>query len=353
MFRRILGLAAVLAVLLPATVFGSGYSIYEQGAAVMGMAGAGTASVNDPSALFYQPSAITRLPGQHLQIGGHGISPVISFAGTPDYPGYGVTEEMTRQTFLIPNAYYTYNSGKKWAIGAGLNAPFGLGIEWKEPDTFTGRTIVTKGDLRTLNGNLTFAYAPSEHWSVAVGFDALFAEVELHSTQTALIPGGGGITNVATTELKSHYTPGYGWNAGFTATLNEQWRYGLNYRSAVIVDVTDGDATFTQIPYNSGTAGIDGPFNAAVAAGLPPNQKVGTTLRFPAIWSAGLAYSPCAPWTLEGDINLIQWSLFTDLPITFATTPSLNKSIVEDYRDVFQFRFGAEHRLPSWTYRLS
>jgi long-chain fatty acid transport protein len=347
--------AAILAIAaaLPALAHASGYQIYEQGAAVLGMAGAGTASVHDPSALFYNPAAITRLKGQQLMLGGHMLSPVVSFAGTPAYPGYGVTEEMTRQNFFIPNVYYTYNSGKKWALGAGINAPYGLGIEWKDPDTFTGRYIVTKGDLHTLNATVTGAYALNPRWSFAVGFDAVWANVSLKSIELATIPGGsGGTANVANVELKSDYTPGYTWNAGFDASPNDQWRFALHYRSFAVIKVDKGTATFQQIPYSSGNPGFDDPFNAAVAASLPPNQTVKTTLRMPAIWSAGAAYSPKPDWTIEGDFNVIQWSVFTDIPLEFQTTPSANKTIVEDYHDSVQFRIGAEHRLPSWTYRF-
>ena len=53
------------------------------------------------------------------------------------------------------------------------------------------------------------------------------------------------------------------------------------------------------------------------AASLPPDQDASTTLRFPAIWSAGLAWMPTSAWTAEVTANFTEWSVFRDLPIHF------------------------------------
>jgi len=348
--RRAVSALALAAVFAPGLAAGSGYSIYEQGAAVMGMAGAGTASVSDPSAMFYNPAALTRLEGMQVYVGGAMLNPVTSFAGTPAYPGYGVTEEMKRQTFVVPNVYATHRYQNHWAVGVALNSPFGLGIEWKDPDTFTGRRIVTKADLKTINGALSGAYEVNPKWSLAAGGNITFAKVLLRNYQVQDPMPGGGSANVAVTELNSGYKPGYGWNAALLFSPNAEWRVGAVYRSKVIVDV-DGDATFTQIPYTAGTPTFNAQFNAAVAAALPPGQGVSTTLRFPATWTAGAAWTNDA-WTVAADFVYLEWSVFTDLPLEFASSPALNQTIVENYDNSFQIRAGAEHRLPKFTYRF-
>jgi long-chain fatty acid transport protein len=348
--KRALGVFALVAVVAPGTAAASGYSIYEQGAAVMGMAGAGTAAVSDPSAMFYNPAAMTRLEGTQLYAGGALLSPVTSFAGTPAYPGYGVTEEMKRQNFAVPNLYLTHRYPTKWAVGVALDAPFGLGIEWQNPAEFTGRRIVTKGDLKTFTIALSGAYAVNPKFSVAAGGNVTYAKVLLRNYQVQDQMPGGGSANVAITELSSGYQPGYGWNAALLFTPDDAWRLGASYRSRVIVDVS-GDATFEQIPYTGGTPTFNAQFNAAVAAALPPDQGVGTTLRFPATWTAGAAWTKAA-WTVAADLVYFEWSTFNDLPLEFATTPALNRAIVENYDNSFQIRAGAEHRLPRFTYRF-
>jgi long-chain fatty acid transport protein len=344
---KALGLpVAVWLALSPAAARSAGYSIYEQGAAVLGMAGAGVASVGDASAVFYNPGALTRLEGTQVLVGGTVLAPVTSFAGIAPYPGYGVTEEMERQYFFPPTVYVSHRLSHGWAAGAGLNAPYGLGIEWKDPDRFTGRYIATKADLKELNANLSAAWAPNPHCSAGVGLDLAFARVNLQNRKQAVVPGGGGaVADVAKIVLDSDYKSGWGWNAAISAAPAPAWKLAASFHSLVVVKPS-GRATFTQIP--TGNAAFD----AGVAAALPPNQGVSTVLRFPATWTGAVAWSFRPAWTVEADANFFEWSAFKDLPIRFSQTPSANETLVEDYDDSWQFRVGAEHRLTRYTYRF-
>jgi long-chain fatty acid transport protein len=341
----LLAAVVLVAVLLPAHARAAGYAIYEQGAAALGMAGAATASVNDASAVFFNPAAMTRLEGTRIYVGASALQPVTSFAGKSPNPGFGVTEEMVRQTFYPPTIYATHRLKKGWAVGAGINAPYGLGVEW-DPNTFSGRYIVTKVDLQTINGSACLAWAPNDQWSFSGGADVMYAKVLLKNRTLAVVPGGGGGTvDVAETELKSDLTPGAGWNAATLFTPTSQWRLGAYYRSKVVVHVDDADADFAQIETGNAV------FDAGVAASLPPDQAVSTVLRFPAIWSAGAAFEPAKTWTIEADFIFFEWSLFKDLPINFRTTTSRNAVRVEDYEDSWQIRTGAEHRRGNVAYR--
>ncbi len=341
--------AAVLStvLLVPCAAHGAGYSIYEQGARALGMAGASTASVDDGSALFYNPAALTRLKGKQLFLGGTWLTTVNSFAGVDPFPGVGTVEAMERGNFFPPQLYWTspLGAGEKLAYGVGVNAPFGLGVEWKDPENFTGRDRVTKAVLQTLNANFSLAYAIHPRWSVAAGFNALFAKVELHSIKTFVTDGGRPV-NVAKAKLSSDFKPGYAFNGGILLTPCDQWRIGLNYRSRTEVDISDGKAEFTQIL--SG----DPVFDGTIAAGLPRDQAVATKLKFPAMWSLGAAWNPTPSWTCEVDGNWHKWSAFDNLPLTFKADPSLDQTVQEDYQDQFQVRLGAEHRLQHYTYRF-
>lgn len=339
---RGLALAALLA---PAAVHAAGYSIYEQGAAALGMAGAYTASANDASAQFFNPAALTRLEGKQFSLGGTWLSTRTSFAGVDPSPGFGITEKMKTGNFFPPTVYWTNKLGSQWAYGVGVNSPFGLGVEWKDPDRFTGRERVTKATLQTLNGSFNLAWQPYENLSLAAGANALFAKVELNNVATFLTSGGQPV-NVSRAKLESDFTPGYGFNVAMLADLAPEWRFGVTYRSKVEVKVDDGKAKFTQI--FTGDAALD----AAVTAGLPANQTVKTDLVFPAVLAIGLSWQPRPEWTYEVDGNWTAWSAFEKLPLKFPSDPALDQDVIEDYADQWAVRVGAEHRLATWTYRL-
>ncbi len=342
---RAFAAALVAATLTPGLVLGAGYTITEQGARAMGMAGAGAAAVNDASALYYNPAALARLEKKELQLGATWLTTRTSFAGLDPYPGIGVTEEMVPGNFYLPTAYWANRIGEsRVSYGVGLNAPYGLGVEWKSPETFTGRERITEAHLQTANANFSLAWAPNDRWSFALGANALMAKVELNLIQTQVTSGGEPV-NVASATLEGGFTPGYGPQFGVLYTPDPNWRFGFNYRGEIDVTIDDGKADFTQI------ATGDAAFDAAVAAGLPPDQGVATDIVLPALFSSGVAWTPSADWTWTMDVNFAKWSAFEKLDLRFEDS-SLNQVIREDYNDAWQVRIGAEHRMPGYAYRF-
>jgi len=331
-------IACASLLIIPVAAPAAGFLIFEEGAKALGAGGAFTARADDPSAVFFNPAGICQLNGSSLYLGGTGIITNSDFAGVDPDPGYGVLEKTETQFFNPISLYYTRKINDNLSAGIGVFNPFGLGRSWEDPETFTGRHIAYKVDLKTFYFNPTLAWKVNDKISFGAGAQLVYSSVELkqYKEQWDIITGSG-FFNVANVELDGNNTIDFGFNAGILIQPNEDFSLGISYRSNVKVDY-EGDAGFTQV--STGNAVLD----SAVAAGLPAGQAVNTKIEFPPLVSVGLAYKGIADWVFEIDLNWVGWSTFDALPFDFQTDNALDTSRPQNYEDKFSLRTGAEYR---------
>jgi long-chain fatty acid transport protein len=332
----------------PQVAHAAGYSLYEQSARALGMAGAFTARANDPSAIFFNPAGLAQIDdGGSLLLSPNLIYFKAEFSGVAPFPGYGVEEETKEKTFPPFAAYYAQGIDHKYALGIGVYNPYGLEVDWQNPDTFTGRYISTRAQIKPFYYVPSFAVALSDKFRVGAGVNLVLSNVELERHIAAYDPILDVTQDIGTVVLESEPGFGAGFNAGAQWTASRRLRLGATYRSRVTIDYT-GSADFTQRLTG------DAPFDAAVTASFPPDQAVATSIPFPAQASFGVAYSPCSSWSYEADFNFTWWSEFDRLSIAFAQTPSRNVDVTESWDDVINIRAGAEYRkggTAAWSYR--
>ncbi len=331
--RAFLGLSAVgLMLALPMSSAQAGaFSIYEQGARAMGRASAFAASPSDPSAMFYNPAGLAMLDGTQIYVGATLIAPSGEFEGSGALAG--VTETQTSHVFTPPNVYISHRLNEKIVLGLGVHAPFGLGTEWENPESFTGRYLSTKTDIAGVAINPTVAFSVSDQLSIGVGVDIRMSMVTLdrYSFYDATAFGLG-ILDVATAELETDMASAIGFNAGLLFEASDQITLGAAYRAAVDVDY-EGTATITQIL--TGVAPIDG-----AVAGSVGEHAVATSIAYPSVTTLAVAFQATDQLLLEVDVNLTGWSSFEDLSIT--GLPTGPEVIDENYENSMTIRIGAE-----------
>jgi long-chain fatty acid transport protein len=340
--------AATLVLLLAGAAPGAhaaGFSIFEQGARGMGFAGAFVAVANDPSAIFHNAGGIGFLKGKNVYLGGTLVSPSFDFTGQDPFPGAGVVESSVSNIIPIPALYYTHQFSETVVFGVGVHTPFGLRTEWEQPDQFTGRFLSQRADLKSVSVNPTVGFRLADRLSLGVGFDVRLAKVELLRSVPTVNPFTLRVIDIATANLESDWSSGFGFNVGLLGKPSDSWSVGLAYRHKVNVDFS-GSGVFNQLP--TGNSQLD----ALVAASLPNGQTPLTTeVTFPGIFSGGVAYTT-DNWTFSGEVDWFQWSTFDELDIVFTDRPELSQVIREDYSNSWQFRFGVERRLgQSWAVR--
>jgi long-chain fatty acid transport protein len=341
-----LAVLGLLALAVPAGA--AGFGLFEQGAKGMGLAGAFTAQADDPSAMFHNAGGIAFTEKRAFYVGTTYVTfTKADFKGGTPFPGTGVTAEQKTLSQFLPNAYWAQPITDTWKFGLGIEAPFGLTTEWKNPASFAGRYLSSKAALRAIDLNPTLAWKLTPNFGLGLGLIARFSDVELRRYVPFLNPFTQRLVDVASVKLDSGFEQGYGWNIGLLDRYNESFSWGLSYRSKVKVDY-DGTAHFTQI--STGNPVID----AIIAQRLPFGSGVDakTSIEFPDMASLGvnLAFSPTV--RLELDANWTGWSTFDKLPITFTQYPPLSSLVVEDWQDVWNYRAGLSWKTTTCEWRF-
>jgi long-chain fatty acid transport protein len=348
---RWLAAAALLAAAVGSPAFGAGFGIFEHGSRAMGMAGAFTAQADDPSALFHNAGGLAFVEQSELTAGVTWIKGAeAEFEGAAPFPGSGARHEQELLSEYPPHAYYVAPINRKWKWGVGVNAPFGLVTEWKNPDTFAGRFISTKASLQGVDLNPTIGWQVTPNFGLGFGAIGRFSAVELNRHVGAVNPFTQTAVNVGRVKIESDgFDSGYGWNVGLLHKVTPRLSWGLSYRSQVSIDF-QGDGRLTQIPTGNAQ------FDAIIRARTPfdTNLPVETTVDFPDMASLGVAVGITPRLLVEVDANWTGWSAFEEVVIVGGdptaravfgpntTNPAQARGTVipEGWEDVMNYRLG-------------
>jgi long-chain fatty acid transport protein len=316
----------------------AGFAIFEQGAKAMGFAGAFTAQADDPTAIFHNVAGIGFLKGTQAAFGGTLIHPSTTFEGSNPFPGSTVTEKGDAGILPPPHGYLTHQFTERLVLGVGVNVPFGLKTQWANPETYSGRFISQKAELRGFSINPSVAYRVADRLSVGGGLDLRLSKVTLERRVPVINPFTFRAVDAADVSLTSGYEKGFGFNLGVLAKPSESLSVGAQYRHKVTIDYA-GSAAFTPVP--TGNAQLDQRVAAAIPSG---SQAVATSISFPAVVTTGVAYV-WGDWTFAGDIDWYQWSSFDHIVLDFEQRNDLDQTIEEQWSNSLQFRVGAERRV--------
>ena len=323
-----------------------GFSIYEAGAKATGMGCAVTASVDDGSALFYNIAALSFMPGTVVDLNLMPVAPKMKHqAATP--PGDAPARESVDQSFLIPGFGLTHNPGGRFAFGVGVSAPFGLGVEWQDPETWIGRYSSYDVDLATVYITPAVSVKLTPRLSVAAGLDVAFQSIELNRYSGLPFGGANELTNVIDTKLEGHsdlnVTPCF----GVMYRPTEKLSLGLMYHHEKTMNYEDGDGTLENVAPDELRAAVDASLDAAAGQAGLREFSLATELGLPHILSLGVAYRFHERLLVEFDAVHFGWSNFEKLDLTFSPDPAgaLSSTIPFHYEDKWQFRVGADFDL--------
>ncbi len=378
-------LALVALALLAPRANAQGFGVYEHDACTMGRAATGVAKPCNASAVFYNPAGIltTGDTPWSVSFGGTNIAPSFAFADSLS----GVKTSSVSNNVIAPNFYITHqvhSHGRDWAFGLGVFAPYGLVSQW--PNTFSGRFLGYRSELKSLYIQPTAAVRVNHWLQIGAGFDYIWTHVDLKQrvdlsgqlvtgqtfTFASLgIPLG---TDFADANLVGNAYSAAG-HFGVIIKPMSRLSIGARYLMRVHANV-QGNATFTQLPTGillprasplqvdttklpGGAPGspaelfraacgphnafpLDSVFVCANTFGTTlATQHASTSVAQPDQLVFGAAFDVTPQLTALVDYQWVNWSQFSTLAITTEKLP-LNTQY-EDYNNTNGWRFGLQY----------
>jgi len=322
---------------LHSSMLGSGFLIYEHGAAAMAMGGAFVALANNPTAIFHNPAGIAWLDGTQISLGSTLIIPENSLE-MPYYslidPTFTGTVKAKSQVFFPSTFYITQKITDRIVAGFGFFSPYGLGTEW--PADYPLRYIATKDDMKSFFFNPVIALKLSDNFSAAFGVSYIRSSLKFNLVTLQDFTGvGGGLYDVPAALEADGDT--WGLNAGLLYK-GKKFSLGFNWRGGFSIKYA-GDLTIDK-------SGVPAPYNQFI----PPGGDVTTSFNFPHILAAGLALNATEKLMLSLDFHYILWSCYDkyDINIDYPDPypdPTEPETVEENWKDSYLIRSGLQYQL--------
>lgn len=306
-----------LLVLISHFCMAGGYALYNMNAAAHGMAHAYVCRVNDASAVFYNPAALTRIDRNDIYLSGNWISTSGDFSSDALD---GITFKQVDQDHFPPNGYYAHRLSERFVFGLGSYIPFAFSTEW--PVQGLPALVSRKSELRTFFVTPSLGFRPTPNISIGGGLDVIYADTSL--SQSSRFP----FSTAPERTLNAHdYDVGF--NLGALLDTYSNWVFAVTYKSKVNLEM-EGDTTYaTAVPVAAGIPGGKG----RVAFPLPSSITFGASTTFENL-------------LFEGDLIYTNWGAFETFHMDFDNPSFIVNSVnlPRQYENTWALRLGAEYR---------
>ena len=353
------------------TAFASGFALLEQSASRIGTAFAGTAAAaDDATTLFYNPAGMGALKQSEVSLVATGIDVGSQFGNDGSVAAFsqplGVNGGDAGGGNFVPSAYWAMPLNESFAVGFGVNAPFGLKLEYDAD--WVGRFQALKSEITTYNFNPALSWRINQVVTLGVGLDYQKLQAELTNSvnYSAVVAQGaqqllqaGQLTNAQFLGVvgASGNLSGlarvrgddsqWGYNVGMLFELPSQTTIGLSYRSSLQYKVK-GSASF--VPPVAGN-----PIASAIIAGAGQtalaNGPASVELELPDSAILSLEHSFGTDFEVLADIAWTGWSSVRELRVVRDSGVTLSDT-PERWKDTWRYALGGVYSInDSWKLR--
>ncbi|MGH7564477.1 MAG: OmpP1/FadL family transporter [Gemmatimonadota bacterium] len=337
---RALAVAALLLLALPVAGRSQAFLRSDLSARAMAMGGASAATVRDAGAVYHHAAGIVHLAGTQVLATGFTSSDETRLRL------FGDREFDEEDGPRFDGAFYvTHQIAQQVTAGIAVTEPWYLDVDWERPTTFAGRFRASEARLRSLDVKPVVAIGPFDRWSLALGVDALHADLDLERFEqdpalSAL--GGGGPISLAHTTIGSDAT-GVGWNASVAFRPDPRVTLGAQFDSEIEV-VFNGFADFDVVAPTALREVVLPDSESTVGSMLDArfvDQSVRIPIVFPRRAAAGMSVRAFEPLELTVDAAWTDWDAVDSLAVLFADT-LLSGSTPWPQRGAWSVRVGTE-----------
>jgi long-chain fatty acid transport protein len=330
--RRFVSLCLAAGLASAAHVSASGFGLFQHGGRAIGQVGAFTARGSEPSAVFYNPAAITQLPGSQFQVG-------LDFSNSDDEYQSATGSFAAQHIIDFPPALYaTWNSQDgPWALGIGLDAPFWYRLNWF-PVFFPGRFQAQEFELRVFELHPVIAYDLGDGWSLGGGIRYLYGSLAQGDSEQLSIASTPSPVAVEIERDTEADVDAFTWDLAIHYAA-PSWGWGAVYRSNAELKGS-GEANYSARP--TGNPTVD-----AQAQARLQNGRASQAFEIPREIRGGVWFAPYPELRIELDTAWQSWASLENSSITWNPDPltgraSRNDLTRRDWEDTLGLRLGIE-----------
>jgi len=306
----------------------------HQTARGVGISNALTASVNDASAVYYNPAALSQVDGNNILVSGSYINVVSSVEND------GRKAVNKHDDNFLATLFANYHiPGTDLTLGVGTYTPFGLATTYEQDFT---RFAAQRSELKTIFVTPAVSWRPFPSVSLGGGLSfvhasGVFSRGLCFDRLSGCMPPGG----ILEGRLRLTDTANaFAYNLGLLVKPLESLKFGLSYRSRA-------DLRFDSARVKFGGALVP----SRVRADVRP-------IPLPPVIDAGLFWQIHPNWGAEFVYEYTRWKEFKTFSATFSPTPRLlgvvpipSFSLPERWKSTSVLRFGGYYA-PNRTWEL-
>lgn len=308
--------------LATAVTYAGGYRVSLQGQKALAMGHTGVAVINSSELVFFNPSGLVYLEDKlNISAGVSGVFSNIAYQNVETGANARSDSPMATPLYL----YASYKANDWLAFGLGVYTPYGSEVKYE--DNWEGSHLVNNIKLMAIYIQPTVSFKIHDKLSVGGGPIYVTGSVNFNRNLNRSLTDLEG--NRANVTIDATGISSWGWVASAMFNPTENLHIGATYRSEVILEADDGEATFSNIPKSPLT-----PFkDTSISAAMP----------MPAEMTVGMSYTFNDALTFAFDYNRSFWDVYKSLDIDFADPNIPDSKNARNYKNSSIYRFGLQY----------